>query len=524
MVHGIKDKKVDKRVHLYARISKDDTSTEGVSIETQLEVMRSFAKFQNWHVVGESIDRGFSGTDDKRPEFQRMLGDARRGTFDLLAVAKIDRFMRNVRLFHQHIDDLHKVGVSFAAVAEGIDTSSESNGAGKLFLNILTCFAEFESTRIGERVRDARKTLISEHRWPAGRALFGYHWNKKDRRFDVIAEEAALIRLAFDMYVNGIPDEGKGKKSGGELLIAERLNALGYRTRRGKLWRGGIRDIIVESRYTGRDNNYTYPRIVEDDVFEVAQHRRRTARQIIRNPGQHLLQGMIICGICGRKVSPRVKHGAGRRRYYVCRGREKAAHLDASSRCTLGRIESDWLENEVTEAITEMFCSTPKVVEKHIRLRLASLEQESGRLQDIVAPQKAQADKLKEIMARVGERYENGELPRNEYLDKLGEYKAQLKAIESNMPTSDQKLRADYENLEERIEAIRSLIKGGIKGKLGQVRTDLQGFILQSPDLLREFMRQFDISIWAFRDRIEIRGLIPTQTVKQINSSACRTA
>jgi site-specific DNA recombinase len=190
-----------------------------MSIEAQVAALKTWAEVKGWKIAGEYIDPGYTGGDDKRPELQRLMLDAGRRAFQVVAVVKIDRFMRSLRLLKNYLHDLEALDISFVAIHEGIDTSQ--GGTGRLLLNIMASFAEFERERIGERVRDTRGKLIEAGRWPAGKVIYGYRWNTKDRRFEVIEEEAEVVRLIFDYYVNG---------NIGLVQIAAKLND-GYRTR-----------------------------------------------------------------------------------------------------------------------------------------------------------------------------------------------------------------------------------------------------------------------------------------------------
>ena len=374
------------RVALYARVSTDEQAERKVSIAAQLDALRSWGTLKGWEIVGDYIDEGYSGTKDVRPDFQRMMLDATQRRFDVICVAKLDRFMRNTRLFHKYIHDLEGVGARFIAIHEGIDTTDEgSGGTGRLFLNILAAFAEFESARIGERVRDSRRLLASQGRWACGRTLYGYRWNKEGRRFEVVEEEAAVVREVFHLYVN---------QSIGQVRLAQMLNERGYRTRKGHAWWArSIHDILHEVRYTGKDDHYTYPRVISDELFIAAERRRREARQVLRDPGKHLLQGLVRCGLCAHKIGPRHRRKTGRR-IYKCIGIELAAHLDGSPRCTLKQIDASWLEEAVTNALVQAFAS-PENIKKHMTLRLEGMEAELRAMESLVAPLKAEMDRVK---------------------------------------------------------------------------------------------------------------------------------
>ena len=135
------------RVALYARVS---TSNKGQDVGLQLEELRRVAEQRRWSISGEYIDDGVSGSDDSRPELDRMMADAQAGNFDLVAVWKLDRLGRSLQHLLRLISDLSRWGVGFASLRDsGIDTTTPT---GRLMLQILGALAEYEKELIRERV------------------------------------------------------------------------------------------------------------------------------------------------------------------------------------------------------------------------------------------------------------------------------------------------------------------------------------------------------------------------------------
>ena len=104
-----------QRVAVYARVSSQEQATEGVSIEAQIAALRAYARSQGWEVADEYVDAGYSGGIDERPSLQRLLCDARKGKFIVIAVAKLDRFFRNLRLLLNHLHALEQLGIKFVS-------------------------------------------------------------------------------------------------------------------------------------------------------------------------------------------------------------------------------------------------------------------------------------------------------------------------------------------------------------------------------------------------------------------------
>jgi len=134
-----------KRVALYARVStldKQDT-------DTQLRELREYAVRRGWSAV-EFVDRGISGSKDDRPSLKRMMREAHRRKFDVVLVARFDRFARSVSHLLKALETFKELGVDFVSLHECCDTTTAQ---GKLLFTILGAVAEFERTLIVERVR-----------------------------------------------------------------------------------------------------------------------------------------------------------------------------------------------------------------------------------------------------------------------------------------------------------------------------------------------------------------------------------
>ena len=135
----------NERVALYARVS----TLLGQSPEMQLVELREYAARRGWHVIGEYVDRA-SGIKESRPALNRLMTDARRRKFDMIAVWKIDRFGRSLKHLVNALAELEAVGVAFVSLRDNLDLSTP---AGRLMFQIIAAMAEFERALIQERVR-----------------------------------------------------------------------------------------------------------------------------------------------------------------------------------------------------------------------------------------------------------------------------------------------------------------------------------------------------------------------------------
>ena len=132
------------RAAIYARVSTLDQEPEN-----QLADLRRYVEARGWSAA-EFVDRGISGSKDRRPALDALIKDAKRRRFDVLVCWRLDRLGRNLRHLITLLDELQALGVAFVSLAEGIDATTP---AGKLQMHILAAIAEFERARIAERVR-----------------------------------------------------------------------------------------------------------------------------------------------------------------------------------------------------------------------------------------------------------------------------------------------------------------------------------------------------------------------------------
>ena len=296
------------KVRLYARVSTQEQAVEGVSIEAQLAHLKAYAVSQNWQITGEDVDGGYSGGSDDRPGLRHLLIDARKGEFSVIAVAKLDRFFRNLRLLLNYLHEFEQLGIKFVSTQEMLDTSTPY---GKFAVQIMGVIAEFERGRIGERIREGRQYRTAQGKWTSGQTPYGYRWLPKEQQWEIIEEEAKVVRYIYDLYLD---------EKIGTLHIHERLNKEGLRTREGYLWHYSfVLSILSNPAYKGTHRTgLKMPVIIDATTWDKAEQQRHKARQIRGKPRNWLLQGMCVCGICGHKLGCDKKKGT-KPRYYVCR-------------------------------------------------------------------------------------------------------------------------------------------------------------------------------------------------------------
>ena len=267
-------------------------------------------------------------------------------------MSKLDRFFRNLRLLLNHLHGLEHVGIKFVATQEMLDTSTPY---GKFAMQIMGVIAEFERGRIGERVKDSRQYLIARGDWAGGRTIYAYRWLHEERRWEVIPEEASIVRRIYGLYIS----EKMGIDS-----IAASLNKDGLHTRDGAPWHFSIvRQVLVHPGYKGRHHiGIPMPAIIDEDTWRQVQQRRDNARSLLADPRDWLLQGMCFCGQCGH-VLKCMRKRPGEHGYYACRGRVSGNNPHCGKRCTLPYVRADWLEWGVWKRVKAVIKSPDRLAE-----------------------------------------------------------------------------------------------------------------------------------------------------------------
>ena len=190
------------RCAIYTRVSTDQgLEQEFNSLDAQYDLSLAYIRSQahaGWTLLrGKYDDGGFSGADTDRPALQRLLNEVRAGRIDVIVVYKVDRLTRSLADFAKLVELFDKHNVSFVSVTQQFNTTTSM---GRLTLNVLLSFAQFEREVTSERIRDKIAASKRKGLWVGGMVPLGY--NTKDRKITINEPEAALVRTIFRRYLN----------------------------------------------------------------------------------------------------------------------------------------------------------------------------------------------------------------------------------------------------------------------------------------------------------------------------------
>src|SRR5271165_6137670 len=222
------------RCAIYTRKSTEhNLDLEFNSLDAQREACEAYIKSQlheGWRLADERYDDGaFSGASLERPALQQLLTGVRAGKIDVIAVYKVDRLTRSLADFAKLVELFDAHSVSFVSVTQAFNTTSSM---GRLTLNVLLSFAQFEREVIGERVRDKIAASKRKGIWTGGPAPLGYRCSGK--KLAIVPEEAETVRFIFTRYC----------ELGSMGALLEELDRLGIRTKACRLAGGRVRGDI----------------------------------------------------------------------------------------------------------------------------------------------------------------------------------------------------------------------------------------------------------------------------------------
>jgi len=342
--------KESKKAVIYARYSS--AGQREASIEDQIRDCKGYASRKNYSVIGEYYDKAMTGTNDRRPDFQRMIADSASGLFDVVIVWKLDRFGRNRYDSASYRHKLKKNGVTIESAMEAIPDGAE----GIILESLLEGISEYYSASLSENVRRGIHGSALKHQ-VLGQRVFGLR-EAADGTFEKNPETAPIVEEIFNRYV-----AGESAKS-----ITADLTARGYKSMQGRpLGREFVVRIIKNEKYKGI---YKYQDvcdkcidpIVSDELWEAAQKVCRSHREApaaLKEDGGYMLTGILRCGWCGapmRSYSGTSRDGTTHK-YYACGNAVR-------KQCNCPKYKKQFLE-DVTAAALNKIIFTDEIIDQY---------------------------------------------------------------------------------------------------------------------------------------------------------------
>lgn len=349
------------RCAIYTRKSTEEGLDQDFnSLHAQREAAEAYIQSQKHLgftlVSNHYDDGGFTGGNLDRPALQRLLEDIEAHHIDCVVVYKVDRLSRSLLDFARLVDRFDQRSVSFVSVTQQFNTTTS---LGRLTLNILLSFAQFERELIGERTRDKMSAARRKGKWVGGTPVLGYDVDPAGGRLIVNEKEAKRVCEIFGLFV---------QHHSLAALVAElarrRSKTKSRKSKRGTAHVGraftkaSLHRLLTNAVYAGmvEHRGAMYPgehaSIIEPSVWREVNAElragRRTKTGATRVPQNTLLAGLLLCQSCQRPMVPTYTAKPGRRyRYYVC----QAARQNGWSSCPTKSVAARMIEDAVVDQL-----------------------------------------------------------------------------------------------------------------------------------------------------------------------------
>ena len=355
------------RAVAYCRFSSSNQREE--SIDAQLRAIYKFMGEHDYTPVGDYIDMALTGTNTDRPNFQRMIEDAKKGLFDVVIVHKMDRFSRNVRDTLNIESELAQYGVKVISVIEQFADTPE----GQLQQIIQLGVGQYYSQNLAREVMKGLRENAYKCLHNGGLPPLGYDVDPETKQYIINEKEAESIRIIFKKFL-----EGWSYRE-----LAEYLNVLGYRTKIGNKFsaNSSFYDILVNSKYKGeyvfgrslskpkqpgmkrshrknKDESEIIrvpnglPAIIDEGTFEQVQKllaSRQRSKGASKAKEVYLVSGLIECGECGSAYHGSARIGGRNKQKYVSYRCSKRKKIENPCKCK--EINRTLLDNFIVQQL-----------------------------------------------------------------------------------------------------------------------------------------------------------------------------
>lgn len=452
LVNDIKVEKRRKLIAIYCRVSTEEQSENGYSIDEQERLLEEWCKKMGYVIYKCYSDRGISGKNIKdRPALKELLSDAKAGKFDMVISWKINRVSRKLEDVLKIVNLLEKNNITFKSYSEPFETDTP---AGRMQFQMMALIGEFERGTIAQNVKMGMIAKAKSRNWCGGRVL-GYDLvpnnspeeeKKGKNKLKINEKEAEIVRFIFNEY-----SKGKGYKA-----ITNQINKLGYKTKKGNDFSvGSIRDILTnpvyigEIRYNVRQNwsekrrrninpnpirvKGKHEAIIDRELWDkvqlILESKKGKPSRIY--DGEYPLTGILRCPKCGAgmvisRTTNTLADGSKKRIAYYCCGNWKNK---GTSVCNSNTIRVDKANEYVFKKIEELVSNEAmiKAVVKNINKERKDKVKPAKRLLGDIDKELEKLDKRKR---KIFEAYEDDILTKEEFQTRKNELNEKIRILE----------------------------------------------------------------------------------------------
>lgn len=452
LVNDIKVEKRRKLIAIYCRVSTEEQSENGYSIDEQERLLEEWCKKMGYVIYKCYSDRGISGKNIKdRPALKELLSDAKAGKFDMVISWKINRVSRKLEDVLKIVNLLEKNNITFKSYSEPFETDTP---AGRMQFQMMALIGEFERGTIAQNVKMGMIAKAKSGNWCGGRVL-GYDLvpnnspeeeKKGKNKLEINEKEAEIVRFIFNEY-----SKGKGYKA-----ITNKMNKLGYKTKKGNNFSvGSIRDILTnpvyigEIRYNVRQNwsekrrrninpnpirvKGKHEAIIDRELWDkvqlILESKKGKPSRIY--DGEYPLTGILRCPKCGAgmvisRTTNTLADGTKKRIAYYCCGNWKNK---GTSVCNSNTIRVDKANEYVFKKIEELVSNEAmiKAVVENINKERKDKVKPAKRLLGDIDKELEKLDKRKR---KIFEAYEDDILTKEEFQTRKDELNEKIRILE----------------------------------------------------------------------------------------------
>lgn len=339
-------------VVIYARYS--DSKQREESIEGQIKICKEYAEKKGYNIVHTYIDRALSGKNDDRPQFQIMIKDSVKGHFQGVLVYQLDRFARNRYDSAVYKNILKKNGISVISAKEEISDSPE----GIILESVLEGIGEYYVAELAVKVKRGMDINAAKGMSNGGTIPLGY--KVENKKYVINEATAPIVQEIFQKYADGWSIKS----------ICESLNERQLKTSKGKPFnKSSFYTMLRNTTYIGvyiRNNKEyydTYPRIIEDELFEKVQKRlneNKEAPARSRAKAEYILSGKLYCGYCKEKMIGHSSNQISQKgvifNYYKCK------NSGGKKTCKKKMVSKDYIEQVIVEECLKLL--TPQNIKR----------------------------------------------------------------------------------------------------------------------------------------------------------------
>lgn len=378
-------KKKILRCAIYTRKSTEEGLDQNFnSLDAQRDACESYIESQKslgWRLIPDHFDDGgFSGGNTNRPGLTKLMAEVEAGMVDVIVVYKIDRLSRSLLDFSKMIERFEKLQVSFVSVTQQITTT---NAHGRVMLNVLMSFAQYEREVASERIRDKLAAAKRRGKYCGGIPILGYDVDREQKKLVVNDNEAIMVKFIFRRFL----------QLGSVTILAKELNDKGYRTKawvtktgkkqgdepwnKSHIYRFlSNRTYIGEVTHKGQVFPGEHQAIIEREIWteaqELIQEKNRNCSTTPRVNMVSPLKGVMRCGHCDSSMGTTYTKKTDRRySYYIC---EKDAKRPVST-CPIKRVPAGDIEKAIIEQLGAVFRTPTLIAQTYEKAREFELQE-----------------------------------------------------------------------------------------------------------------------------------------------------